>query len=67
MERLILYVDVNNHWAKAAINALTKTGLIAGYDDNYFRPDNNITREEVCKILSNLKESTKQKLTAKRI
>ena len=62
-----LYVDVNNHWAKAAINALTKTGLIAGYDDNYFRPDNNITREEVCKILSNLKESTKQKLTAKRI
>lgn len=60
--RETLYVDTNNHWAKLSINALTKTGLIEGYDDNYFRPDKKITREEVCKVLSKIKEIKPKKL-----
>lgn len=47
-----LYYDVNKHWAKNAINALTKTGVIQGYADKSFRPDDIISREEVSKILS---------------
>ena len=47
----ILYSDVNYHWGKNAINALTKTGLMEGYGDKTFRPDKYVTREEVAKIL----------------
>ena len=58
-----LYVDVNYHWAKNEINALTKTGLIEGYEDKTFGPDKYITREEIAKILclllENLNEKTK--------
>ena len=51
-----LYRDVNSHWAKSQINALTKTGLIKGYEDKTFRPDSYITREEIAKILYTLQE-----------
>lgn len=47
----ILYIDVNYHWAKNSINALTKTGLMEGYADKTFKPDKYVTREEMAKIL----------------
>ena len=56
-----LYIDVNYHWAKNSINALTKTGLMEGYEDKTFKPDKHITREEMAKILYLLEE----KLVAK--
>lgn len=62
-----LYYDVNKHWAKNEINALTKTGIIEGYEDKSFRPDNKITREEVTKILSLLEEKLPQNSNVKRI
>ncbi|MBR5640598.1 MAG: S-layer homology domain-containing protein [Firmicutes bacterium] len=39
---------------RAAINAIYKAGLVSGYADGTFRPLNEITRAEVCVILSNL-------------
>lgn len=51
-----LYIDVNYHWAKNYINALTKTGLMEGYNNKTFKPDLYITREEVAKILYLLQE-----------
>lgn len=40
-------------WSKPHINRLVKTGILSGYPDGTFRPNQAITREEVAKILSN--------------
>lgn len=39
-------------WAKDAIKCLAKNRIVAGYDDNSFRPNKNITREEFVKMLT---------------
>ncbi|MFC5446700.1 S-layer homology domain-containing protein [Paenibacillus aestuarii] len=44
--------DVGNHWAKGAIEALAKAGVIGGYEDGSFKPDKTISREEMAVILS---------------
>lgn len=62
-----LYYDVNRHWAKNEINALSKTGIIEGYEDKSFRPDESISREEVAKILSKLLDEKQINTTVKRI
>lgn len=38
-------------WAEDAINYLTKNGYVNGYEDNTFRPNNNVTREEFASML----------------
>ena len=38
-------------WAYDSIIALAKRGVISGYGDGSFKPNNNITREEVVKII----------------
>ncbi|MDD3420502.1 MAG: S-layer homology domain-containing protein [Candidatus Gastranaerophilales bacterium] len=41
------YTDVApNHWAYNYVNVLSKQGVVVGYPDGTFRPDNNITRAE---------------------
>lgn len=46
------YTDVpSQHWAKNYIATATKSGLFSGYPDGSFRPDENITRAEMAKIL----------------
>jgi len=34
-----------------AVDVLNKLGVINGYDDGTFKPDNNVTRDEAAKIL----------------
>ncbi len=41
------YKDVNNHWAKAAINWASQNGIVNGYENGTFKPDAAITREEL--------------------
>lgn len=41
-----------NDWSRSAINAATEKGFISGYEDNTFRPSNNITRGESAKLFS---------------
>ena len=48
------YADIQNHWAKKSIIAVSKTGIINGYGDSLFKPDQFITREEIAKILDTL-------------
>ncbi len=46
------FTDINSvGWAKEAIDSLLAAGVINGYDDGTFRPDNNVTREEFVKII----------------
>ncbi|RTE05543.1 hypothetical protein EJQ19_24890 [Paenibacillus whitsoniae] len=44
--------DIDRHWAKDALKKLQDAGVIGGYDDDTFKPDNTITREEMVIMLS---------------
>jgi phenolic acid decarboxylase len=44
--------DVQGHWAAAQINAMVDQGIVAGYPNNTFKPNANITRAEFI-VLSN--------------
>lgn len=43
--------DVTGHWAKASIEWAMEKGLIKGYPDGSFKPNNPLTRAEACAIL----------------
>ena len=42
----------SSHWAMASVRALSAKGIINGYDDGSFRPDNKVTREEFVKMIA---------------
>lgn len=44
----------SNEWYTEAIANLTKNGLVEGYHDGTFRPNNNITRAEMSAIIDRL-------------
>ena len=48
------FTDIDNHWAKAAIENAYGYGIIAGYPDKTFRPNNTITRGEFAVMLYKL-------------
>ena len=46
------YKDVpSSHWAYPYVSELSTNGIISGYDDGTFRPDNSVTREEFVKMI----------------
>lgn len=46
------FIDIENVlWAKNEIEALRKEGVLSGYSDNSFRPDDFVKREEFVKML----------------
>lgn len=49
------FTDVDNHWAQTSIVAASSNGYINGYPDGTFRPNNNINRQEVAKIMADFK------------
>jgi len=44
--------DIKGHWAEAQISAWMDKGLITGYEDGIFKPDNNITRAEFVALVN---------------
>ncbi|MGQ5390065.1 MULTISPECIES: S-layer homology domain-containing protein [unclassified Paenibacillus] len=46
-----VFADTGNHWAKAAISTAEAQGLVSGYSDTTFGPDDYITREQVAEII----------------
>ena len=40
------FTDINGHWAENYINRWSEEKVINGYEDNTFKPNNNITRAE---------------------
>lgn len=51
-ERLVDgYRDIAKHWARAEISRLTKRGIVRGFDDATFRPEQTVTRAEFATML----------------
>lgn len=46
------FKDTSNHWAKKYIAAVVDKGIMTGFTDKTFRPNNKITVAEVCTIIS---------------
>ena len=46
------FVDTKGHWAEKFMEDLSKKGIINGYNDGTFRPENHITRAELAKLLT---------------
>lgn len=45
------FSDINSHWASESIEKMTQNGLLNGYPDGTFRPDEPIKRAESAEIL----------------
>ena len=48
------FTDVADHWAAHPISVLKSLGLLNGYSDGSFRPNQGITRAEIVAILARL-------------
>ncbi|MDD4169994.1 MAG: S-layer homology domain-containing protein [Desulfotomaculaceae bacterium] len=44
--------DIRGHWAEQQINDWVNRGLVTGYPDGRFRPDQNITRAEFITLVN---------------
>ena len=42
----------NDYWAAKEISSLVEKGIISGYKDGSFKPDNTITRAEACSMVN---------------
>ena len=51
-----LFPDIDKHWAKDYINTAANEGIINGYEDGTFRPDQPITRAEAMTIVNRVLE-----------
>jgi len=48
------FTDINGHWAAVQVQALVYRGIINGYPDGTFRPDQPVTRAEFTAMLAGL-------------
>ncbi len=46
--------DISGNWAEENIKALVQMGVIKGYNDGSFKPDNFVTRAEVASIFNKM-------------
>ena len=47
------FADVNDEWYATAVNWAASVGVVNGYEDNTFKPNTAITREQLAAILMN--------------
>lgn len=47
-----LFVDLDGHWAAQPVRQLAEKGIISGYEDYLFRPENKITRAEGAVVMA---------------
>ncbi|GFZ89161.1 hypothetical protein GCM10008018_39180 [Paenibacillus marchantiophytorum] len=48
------YSDTQGHWAAEAIRQASKMGILQGYPDGTFQPDNRLNRAEAVQVLNRL-------------
>lgn len=47
-----VFNDIKGHWAEEVINKWHEKGIVSGYPDGTFKPDNYVTRAEAAKIIA---------------
>lgn len=60
------FSDISGHWAEDVITRWQSSGIVNGYPDGTFKPDNPITRAELAKIITlafGLEDKTESALT----
>ena len=55
------FTDISGHWAEEEIKKAAETGMIKGYEDNTFRPEESVSVEEFMTILTRLDPSGEPK------
>ena len=58
-----IYSDMEGHWSDSYVATATKLGLIDGYPNEVFMPENTITLAEITKIIAVAKGYTAKTLT----
>jgi hypothetical protein len=48
------FTDISTHWAKSYIERVAAKGIVSGYNDGTFKPDNNVTVLEALVMISRL-------------
>ncbi|MEW5762228.1 MAG: S-layer homology domain-containing protein [Bacillota bacterium] len=48
---VVSFKDMQGHWAVEAVGKLAGMGIVSGYPDGTFKPENEITRAEITAIL----------------
>jgi uncharacterized lipoprotein YddW (UPF0748 family) len=46
------FSDIQNHWARLFIEALTQRGIVTGFPNGTFRPNNSMTRAEFAAVIA---------------
>ncbi|CAK4858134.1 unnamed protein product [Aphanomyces euteiches] len=49
-----IFSDISRHWAESGIKLAVSKGIVKGYPDNMFKPDNAVTRAEFAVMLMNV-------------
>jgi hypothetical protein len=49
-----MFKDIEGHWAKAEIEAVAAKGLLTGYPDGNFHPDEPVTRAQLAVVVARL-------------
>ncbi len=60
VDSTVKFADAKDHWAKAYIQTAYEAGLITGYDENTFAPNEKITRAQMATMLGRAIESDKK-------
>lgn len=49
--RALAFTDTDNHWSHLFVDTLSEQDILAGYGDDSYKPNNNITREEATTLV----------------
>ena len=52
--------DYEGHWAQATIQKWMDAGMVSGYQDGSYKPDNNVTRAEFVKLVNGIIDFNKK-------
>ena len=52
------FTDVDGHWAESSIERWTEEEVVNGYEDNTFKPENNVTRAEFVAMIVRMLQPT---------
>ncbi|MCR4428585.1 MAG: S-layer homology domain-containing protein [Caldiserica bacterium] len=47
-----VFPDISGHWAQAEIEKMSKIGILKGFPDGFFKPDQMVTRAQFAKVIT---------------